>query len=52
MLNNYTLWIGLPSFNEEDAIKKVLKSIVNLKKKIKKELLKLLFLMMVLKTKQ
>ena len=35
MLNNYTLWIGLPSFNEEDAIKNVLKKIVVLKKNIK-----------------
>ena len=36
MLNNCTIWIGLPAFNEEKAIKKVLKSIINLKKKINK----------------
>jgi len=24
MLNNCTIWIGLPAFNEEKAIKKVL----------------------------
>ena len=29
MLNNCTIWIGLPAFNEEKAIKKVLKSIIN-----------------------
>ncbi len=36
MLNNCTIWIGLPAFNEEKAIKKVLKSIISLKKKINK----------------
>ena len=40
MLNNYTLWIGLPSFNEEDAIKNVLKKIVVLKKNIKNKKIK------------
>ena len=36
MLNNCTIWIGLPAFNEEKAIEKVLSSVLNLKKKIKK----------------
>ncbi len=36
MLNNCTIWIGLPAFNEEKAIKKVLESIISLKKKINK----------------
>ena len=36
MLNNCTIWIGLPAFNEEKAIEKVFLSIINLKKKIKK----------------
>ena len=36
MLNNCTIWIGLPAYNEEKAIEKVLSSLVNLKKKIKK----------------
>ena len=36
MLNNCTIWIGLPAYNEEKAIEKVLSSVVNLKKKIKK----------------
>ena len=42
MLSNYTIWIGLPTFNEENAIKKVLKSIVNLKKKNKKRIIKII----------
>tara|TARA_B100000586_G_C19987581_1_gene374843 strand:+ start:153 stop:278 length:126 start_codon:yes stop_codon:yes gene_type:complete len=36
MLNNCTIWIGLPAFNEEKAIEKVLSSVLNLKKKLKK----------------
>ena len=36
MLNNCTIWIGLPAFNEEKAIEKVLSSVLNLKKRIKK----------------
>ena len=35
MLNNSTIWIGLPAFNEEKAIKKVLHSIYSLKTQIK-----------------
>ena len=35
MKKNYTIWIGLPAFNEEEAIKKVLTKIVKLKEKKK-----------------
>ena len=33
MKKNYTIWIGLPAFNEEKAIEDVLKSIKKLKLK-------------------
>ena len=33
MIENYTIWIGLPAFNEQEAIKKVLKTITDLKRK-------------------
>ena len=33
MKNNYTIWIGLPAFNEEKAIENVLISIIKLKLK-------------------
>ena len=32
MIKNYSVWIGLPAFNEEDAIKDVLESIKKLQK--------------------
>ncbi len=32
MKKNYTIWIGLPAFNEENAIKNVLEKIITLKK--------------------
>ena len=40
MLNRYTIWIGLPAFNEEEAIKKVLTKIVKLKEKFKNKEIK------------
>ena len=42
MLSNYTIWIGLPAFNEESAIKEVLRSIVNLKKENEKSIIKVI----------
>tara|TARA_Y100000590_G_scaffold245986_1_gene276366 strand:- start:1484 stop:2227 length:744 start_codon:yes stop_codon:yes gene_type:complete len=35
MFKKYSIWIGLPAFNEEKAIKKVLESLIKLEKKIK-----------------
>ena len=42
MLNRYTIWIGLPAFNEEEAIKKVLTKIVKLKEKFKNKGIKVI----------
>ena len=42
MLNRYTIWIGLPAFNEEEAVKKVLTKIVKLKEKFKNKEIKVI----------
>ena len=42
MLNRYTIWIGLPAFNEEEAIKKVLTKIAKLKEKFKNKNIKVI----------
>ena len=42
MLNRYSIWIGLPAFNEEKAIKKVLTKIVKLKEKFKNKEIKVI----------
>ena len=42
MLNRYSIWIGLPAFNEEEAIKKVLTKIAKLKEKFKNKNIKVI----------